>query len=254
MKKIILSIALCFAIITLNAQQPYVKYEFMKVLPGQDYEKMEQSWVNYHNELIKAGIITTHRIWKVLPGSNVDYDYVVTTVFHNYADALGIGKTISTADFKAKYPQDYQVMNESTLKTRTMVRELIVKLELAIDDSTYVVEPGKTLLNMIFVKSKNDNYDKAEIKFSNKWHQYLVDKKRKEAFYFLNVVGSNGIDVEYSHVISHWYKNIDQLTNGANLTDIKLTQQEQADFNKLVSYRDLKKSVLFLNVQSLEKK
>ena len=247
-----LTLIIVMTIISANAQKPFVKYEFMKVLPGQDYEKLEQSWVNYHKELIKAGIITRHRIWKVLPGNNVDYDYIVTTVFNNYADALGIGKQISVADFKAKYPQDYQIMNENTSKTRTMVREMILQLELGLNDSANVVVPGKSILNMIFVKSKNDNYDQAEMKFSNKWHKYLIDKKRKEAFYFLNVVGADGIEVDYSHVILHSYKNIDQLVTGGNDPNFKFPAQDLANLKVLMSYRDLKKSLLLQNVMSID--
>ena len=70
-----LTLVVLFAIVSLNAKT-YLKYEFMKELPGQDYEKLEKSWVNYHKELIKAGVINMHRIWKVLPGANVNYDYI----------------------------------------------------------------------------------------------------------------------------------------------------------------------------------
>ena len=91
MKKILFTVVVLFAIVSLNAQQKnFIKYEFMKVLPGQDYEKLEQSWINYHKELIKAGAINLHRVWKVLPGSNVDFDYIVTTSYNSYADALGV--------------------------------------------------------------------------------------------------------------------------------------------------------------------
>jgi len=62
MKKIILSLSLFLCLFVASAQSNYVKYEFMKVMPGQDYEKLEKSWVNYHKELIKAGIISRHRI------------------------------------------------------------------------------------------------------------------------------------------------------------------------------------------------
>ncbi len=252
MKKIMLTIVVLFTIVSLNAQTTYLKYEYMKQLPGQDYEKLEQSWINYHKELMKAGVINMHRIWKVLPGNNVDYDYIVSTSYNSYADALGIGKKISTEDFKAKYPEDYKVMASSTLSTRTMVRELILKVELGINDPSLKVEPGKTIANMILVKSKNDKYEAAEIKFSKKWHQAVVDKKSKDAFYFSNVVGSNGIDVEVSHIITHLYKNIDQMTN-ATTPDIKFTTQEQNEYNQLLTYRDLKKSLMLINVMNLEK-
>ncbi len=105
---------------------------------------------------------------------------------------------------------------------------------------------------MILVKSKNDKYEAAEIKFSKKWHQAVVDKKSKDAFYFSNVVGSNGIDVEVSHIITHLYKNIDQMTN-ATTPDIKFTTQEQNEYNQLLTYRDLKKSLMLINVMNLEK-
>lgn len=254
MKKIILSILVLFTMLNLNAQKTtFIKYEFMKVLPGQDYEQLEKSWINYHKEQIKEGVINLHRIWKVLPGSNVDYDYVVTTAYNTYADALGLGKSISINDFKAKYPEDYQVMNTKTLSTRTMVKEYILSLTLGISDTAYQLVPGQTMLNMIFIKSKNDKYQNAEVNFSKKWHQGLVDKKRKEGFYFSNVVGSNGIDVEFSHVISHMYKNVDQLTAASNVSDLKFTPQDQAELNQLVTYRDLKKSTVLVNVMNLEK-
>ena len=147
MKKLFLTLLVLFAIITINAQT-YLKYEYMKVLPGQDYEKLEKSWVNYHKELIKAGVITMHRVWKVLPGANVNYDYIVSTAYNNYADALGIGKSISVDEFKAKYPDDYIVMMNNTTKTRTMVRDVILKIELGISDTTTTVVPGKTILNL----------------------------------------------------------------------------------------------------------
>lgn len=253
MKKIILSIIVSFAfIISLNAQQLYVKHEYMKVLPGQDYEKLEKSWENYHNEQIKAGIVNLHRVWKVLPGNNVDYDYIVTTVFKNYADALGIGKSISVNDFKAKYPEDYKVMQNSTSATRTIVRDIIFELELGINDTTTDVVPGKTVVNMVFVKSKNDKYDAAEMKFSKKWHQYAIDSKRKGAFYLSKVVGSDGIDVDFSHLISHQYKNIDQLVADSKPNTYKLTLQDQANLNQLITYRELKKSILLLNVLNLD--
>lgn len=252
MKKIMLSIVVLFTIVTLNAQETYIKYEFMKQLPGQDYEKLEKSWINYHNELIKAGAINLHRMWKVLPGNNVDFDYIVTTTYNSYADALGLGKKISLDDFKAKYPEDYQVMVNTTLSTRTMVKELIVKLDFAINNPALKVVPGKTILNMIYVKSKNDKYEAAEIKFSKKWHQFVIDKDRKDAFYFSHVMGSGGINVETSNLISHLYKNIDQVT--ATYTDnIKFSPQEQAEFNQMLTYRDLTKSLLLVNVMSLEK-
>ena len=251
MKKIILTIVVLFAIVSLNAQQAYIKYEFMKELPGQNYEKLEQSWINYHKELIKAGAINVHSVWKVLPGSNVDYDYIVTTSYKSYADALGLGKSISTEEFKAKYPEDYKIMASSTLSTRTMVRSLILKLDLGLSDPTFQIVPGKSIRNMVFIKSKNDKYVNAEIKFSKKWHQYFIDKKRKDAFYFSSVIGGGGTDVDISNIISHVYKNIDQFS-APSMDDLKLTTQEQVEFNQLLSYRDLKRSIMLLNVMIIE--
>ena len=187
MKKIMLTLVVLFAIVSLNAQT-YLKYEFMKELPGQDYEKLEKSWVNYHKELIKAGVINMHRIWKVLPGANVNYDYIVSTAYNNYADALGIGKSIALDDFKTKYPEDYIVMVNNTTKSRTMVKQVILKVELGLKDNESKVVPGSTILNLIFINSKNDNYEKAEIKFSNKWHQNMIDKNRKDDLINLNVI------------------------------------------------------------------
>jgi hypothetical protein len=252
MKKIMLTIVVLFAIVSLNAQQAYIKYEFMKTLPGQDYEKLEQSWINYHKELIKAGAINVHSVWKVLPGSNVDYDYIVTTSYNSYADALGLGKSISTEEFKAKYPEDYKVMSSSTLSTRTMVRSLILKLDLGLSDPDFQIVPGKSIRNMVFIKSKNDKYVNAEIKFSKKWHQNAIDKKSKDAFYFSSVIGGGGTDVDVSNIISHVYKNIDQFS-APSMIDFKLTTQEQIEFDQLISYRDLKRSIMLLNVMSIEK-
>ena len=246
-----LTIVVLFAIVSLNAQQTYIKYEFMKELPGQDYQKLEQSWVNYHKELIKAGAINLHRVWKVLPGSNVDYDYIVTTSYNSYADALGLGKSISTDEFKAKYPEDYKIMASSTLSTRTMVRSLILKLDLGLSDPTFQMVPGKSIGNMVFIKSKNDKYVDAEIKFSKKWHQNMIDKKGKDAFYFSHVVGG-GTDVDISNIISHVFKNIDQFST-PSASDLKFTPQDQIDFDQLVTYRDLKRSIMLLNVMNIEK-
>ena len=251
MKKILVTIVVLFAIASTNAQT-YLKYEFMKVLPGQDYEKLEKSWENYHKEMQKAGITSMHRIWKVLPGANVNYDYIVSTAYNNYADALGIGKSISVNEFKAKYPEDYIVMVNNTTKTRTMVRDVILKIELGINDTTTKVVPGSTILNLVFVKSKNDNYIKSEIKFSNKWHQFMIDKDRKDAFYLTTVTGSAGVDVDYTNTISHLYKNIDQFTNGSNTSDVKFTTQEQAEYEALKSYRDIKKSIMLINVSNIQ--
>ena len=253
MKKILFTVVVLFAIVSLNAQQKnFIKYEFMKVLPGQDYEKLEQSWINYHKELIKAGAINLHRVWKVLPGNNVDFDYIVTTGYSSYADALGLGKTISTDEFKAKYPEDYKVMASNTLSTRTMVMSLILELDLGISDPALDVVPGKSILNMIFVKSKNDKYMDAEIKFSKKFHQYMIDKKAKDAFYFSHVVGSRGIDVDISNIISHLHKNIEQFTTPFN-NDLKFTTQEQTKYNQLLTYRNLTKSMMLLNVMNIQK-
>jgi hypothetical protein len=252
MKKILLTVIILFAIVSLNAQQKnFIKYEFMKVLPGQDYEKLEQSWINYHKELIKAGAINVHSVWKVLPGSNVDYDYIVTTSYNSYADALGLGKSISTEDFKAKYPEDYKIMASNTLSTRTMVRSLILKLDLGLSDPTFQIVPGKSIRNMVFIKSKNDKYVNAEIKFSKKWHQNMIDKKSKDAFYFSSVVGGGGTDVDISNIISHVYKNIDQFSTPSP-SDLKFTPQDQIDFDQLVTYRDLKRSIMLLNVMIIE--
>jgi hypothetical protein len=253
MKKILLTVIILFAIVSLNAQQKtFIKYEFMKVLPGQDYEKLEQSWINYHKELIKAGAINLHRVWKVLPGNNVDYDYIVTTSYNSHADALGLGKSISTEEFKAKYPEDYRIMASNTLSTRTMVRSLILQLDLALSDPSFEMVPGKSIGNMVFLKSKNDKYIDAEIKFSKKWHQNMIDKKGKDAFYFSHVVGGGGTDVEISNIISHVFKNIDQFSTPSP-SDLKFTPQDQIDFNQLVTYRDLKRSILLLNVMNIEK-
>ena len=156
MKKIILSLSLFLCLFVASAQNVYVKYEFMKQLPGQDYEKLEKSWVNYHKELIKADIISMHMVWKVLPGNDVDYDYVVTTVYSNYQDALGLGKSISVDDFKKNYPEDYEIMYSTTLKTRTMVRDAIMSLDLPLGPKNYVVTPGESLMSMVFIKSKNN--------------------------------------------------------------------------------------------------
>jgi len=250
MKKLMLTIIVLFAIVSLNAQT-YLKYEYMKELPGQDYEKLEKSWINYHKELIKAGVINMHRIWKVLPGSNVNYDYIVSTAYNSYADALGIGKSISLDNFKAKYPEDYIVMMNNTTKTRKMVKQVILKVELGLSDTTTKVVPGSTILNLVMINSKNDNYQKAEIKFSNKWHQYMIDKDRKEGFYFTSVVGVGAAN--FTNTISHLYKNIDQYTAGANTSDIKFTPQEQAEYEALKSYRDINKTMMLINVMNIEK-
>lgn len=252
MKKLIITIVVLFAIVSLDAQT-YLKYEYMKVIPGQDYEKLEKSWVNYHKEMMKAGITSMHRIWKVLPGANVDYDYVVSTAYNSYADALGIGKSISVSDFKAKYPEDYIEMVNNTTKARIIVKEVILKIELGISDTTIKVVPGKTILNLVYINSKNDNYEKAETKFSKKWHQYVIDKKRKDAFYFTSVVGNSGVDQEFTNTISHLYNNIDQYLASSNTSDIKFTPADTAELEILKSYRDIKKTLLLINVMNLEK-
>jgi hypothetical protein len=253
MKKIVLSLLMAIALISVNAQDLYVKYEYMKVLPGQDYEKMEQSWINYHKEQMKAGIINLHRVWKVLPGNEVDYDYVVTTVYNNYQDALGLGKTISIDEFKSKYPEDYQVMYTTTLKTRTMVREAIVLLQLGLSEEGYSVVPGQTLMSMEFIREKNSKYNDAEKEFSAKWHQYLVDSKNKIAFNLMQRKVTSGSEVSFSHLITNLYKNIDQLNKKVDMTKFKMTPQDNTKLNQLVSYRDITKTVLHVNVMNLEK-
>ncbi len=252
MKKGILAMVVLFAVVSVNAQT-YLKYEFMKVLPGQDYEKLEKSWDNYHKEQIKAGIINMHRVWKVLPGANVNYDYIVSTAYNSYADALGIGKSVSLDDFKAKYPEDYIVMVNNTTKTRTMVRDVILKVDLGLSDTTSKVVPGKTILNLVYIKASNDNYEKAETKFSKKWHQFVIDKKRKDAFYFTSVVGSGGVDADFTNTISHLYQNIDQYVAGSSNPDIKFSKEEQAEYESLKTYRAITKSILLINVLNLQK-
>jgi len=253
MKKIILSVTLLLCLFTASAQSYYVKFEFMKVTPGQDYEKLEKSWVNYHKELINAGIITMHRVWKVLPGNDIDYDYVVTTVYNNYQDALGLGKSISVDDFKKKYPEDYEVMASTTLKTRTMVRDAIMSLDLPLASKNYVVTPGASLMSMNFIKSTNNKYADAEIAFSKKWHNGLIDSGNKMAFNFMHSMGGQGTESRFSHVITHLFSNMEQMNKPVDMTKFKMTPQETANFNNLVTYRDITKIVLHLNVMSLEK-
>jgi hypothetical protein len=236
-----------------SAQSYYVKFEFMKVMPGQDYEKLEKSWVNYHKELIKADIITMHRVWKVLPGNDVDYDYVVTTVYSNYQDALGLGKSISVDDFKKKYPEDYEIMYSTTLKTRTMVRDAIMSLDLPLASKNYMVTPGESLMNMVFIKSKNNKYADAEIAFSKKWHTGLIDNGNKMAFNFMNVMGGQGTESRFSHVITHLFSNMEQMNKKVDMSKFTMTAQETANYNNLVTYRDITKMVLHVNVMSLEK-
>jgi hypothetical protein len=253
MKKIVLFLVMFVAIFSANAQTRYVKYEFMKVLPGQDYEKLEQSWINYHKEMMKADIITLHRIWKVLPGSDADYDYVVTTVFNNYQDALGLGKSVSLDDFKAKYPEDYQVMWNNTLKTRTMVRDAIMTHELGLGADGYTVTPQSTLMTMVFIKSKNEKYEASEIAFSNKWHNMLINNDNKMAFNFMQRIGEQGTESRFSHLITHLYKNIDQMNKKVDMTKFKMNAAETSNYNQLLTYRDITKTVLHINVMNLEK-
>ena len=252
MKKIILSLSLMLFILVANAQNYYVKYEFMKQLPGQDYEKLEKSWVNYHKELIKAGIISRHRIWKVLPGANVDYDYVVSTLYNSYEAALGVGKnsSISIDDFKKKYPQDYEVMASTTLKTRTMVSQSILKPELSISDSTYQVTPGETIMKLSFVKSKNGKYNNAEIEFSKKWHQLAINKNFMKGFNFVRIVGNEGTELPYSHMLQKVYSGIGQMTMPTNFN---FSTEDLAFFDDLADYRDITSSILLLNVSNIEK-
>jgi len=253
MKKIILSLSLFLCLFVASAQNVYVKYEFMKQLPGQDYEKLEKSWVNYHKELIKADIISMHRVWKVLPGNDVDYDYVVTTVYSNYQDALGLGKSISVDDFKKNYPEDYEIMYSTTLKTRTMVRDAIMSLDLPLGPKNYVVTPGESLMSMVFIKSKNNKYEDAEITFSKKWHTGLIDNGNKMAFNFMNVMGGQGTESRFSHVITHLFSNMEQMNKKVDMSKFTMTAQETANYNNLVTYRDITKMVLHVNVMSLEK-
>jgi hypothetical protein len=253
MKKVILSLSLMLCIFVANAQNYYVKYEFMKVMPGQDYEKLEKSWVNYHKELIKADIISMHRVWKVLPGNDVDYDYVVTTVYSNYQDALGLGKSISVDDFKKNYPEDYEIMYSTTLKTRTMVRDAIMSLDLPLGPKNYVVTPGESLMSMNFIKSKNGKYTDAEIAFSKKWHNGLIDSGNKMAFNFMHSMGGQGTESRFSHVITHLFSNMEQMNKKVDMTKNKMSAEETANLNNLVTYRDITKIVLHVNVMSLEK-
>lgn len=253
MKKIILSVTLLLCLFAASAQSYYVKFEFMKVMPGQDYEKLEKSWVNYHKELINAGIITMHRVWKVLPGNDVDYDYVVTTVYNNYQDALGLGKSISVDDFKKKYPEDYEVMASTTLKTRTMVRDAIMSLDLPLASKNYMVTPGESVMSMNFIKSKNGKYADAEIAFSKKWHNGLIDNGNKMAFNFMHNMGGQGTESRFSHVITHLFSNMEQMNKKVDMNKFKMTAEETANYNNLVTYRDITKIVLHVNVMSLEK-
>jgi len=253
MKKIILSVTLLLCLFVASAQSYFVKFEFMKVMPGQDYEKLEKSWVNYHKELIKADIITMHRVWRVLPGNDVDYDYVVTTVYTNYQDALGLGKSISVDDFKKKYPEDYEVMANTTLKTRTMVRNAIMSLDLPLASKSYVVTPGESLMSMNFIKSKNDKYTDAEIEFSKKWHNSLIDNGNKMAFNFMHSMGGQGTESRFSHVITHLFSNMEQMSKKVDMTKFKMTPQETTNFNNLLTYRDITKVVLHVNVMTIEK-
>jgi hypothetical protein len=252
MKKVILSLSLMLCLFVASAQNVYVKYEFMKQLPGQDYEKLEKSWVNYHKELIKANIISMHRIWKVLPGNDVDYDYVVTTVYNNYEDALGIGKSISVDDFKKKYPEDYEVMVSTTLKTRTMVRDVIMSLDLPLGPKNYDLTPGVSLMSMNFIKSKNGKYEDAEIAFSKKWHNGLINNGNKMAFNFMHSMGGQGTESRFSHIITHLFSNMEQMNKKVDMTKFKMTPEETASYNNLVTYRDITKIVLHVNVMNLE--
>jgi hypothetical protein len=251
MKKIILFLFLFLSLMTANAQNSFVKYEFMKVMPGQDYEKLEKSWVNYHKELIKAGIISRHRIWKVLPGTDVDYDYVVSTLYNSYEAALGLGKrsSINVDDFKKKYPQDYDVMMNQTLKTRTMVSQVILKPEFNISDSSYKITPGETIMKILFVKSKDGKYTKGEIEFDKKWQQLAINNNFMEGFSFIKVVGNEGTESPYTHMLQKVYSSVGQMTMP---TDFKYTTEDLAFFEILGSYRDITKSVLLLNVSNIE--
>ena len=80
----------------------------------------------------------------------------------------------------------------------------------------------------------------------------MIDKKGKDAFYFSHVVGGGGLDVEISNIISHVYKNIDQYST-PSASDLKSTPQDQTEYNQLVTYRDLKRSIMLLNVMNIEK-
>ena len=252
MKKIILSLSLFLCLFVASAQSNYVKYEFMKVMPGQDYEKLEKSWVNYHKELIKAGIISRHRIWKVLPGANVDYDYVVSTLYNSYEAALGVGKnsSISVDEFKKKYPQDYEVMVNQTTKTRTMVSQYILKPELSISDTTYQVTPGETILRLSFVKSNNNKYNNAEIEFGKKWHQLAINQNYMEGLNFIKLVDTEGTEFPFTHMIQKVYSGISQMSMS---TDFKYSTEDLAFFNILGTYRDITSSILLLNVSNIEK-
>lgn len=252
MKKIILSVSLFLCLFVASAQSTYVKYEFMKVMPGQDYEKIEKSWINYHKELIKSGIISRHRIWKVLPGADVDYDYVVSTLYNSYEAALGLGKnsSINIDDFKKKYPQDFEVMMNQTLKTRTMVSQSILKPEFSISDSTYQVTPGETIMKILFVKSKDNKYTKGEIEFDKKWQQLAVNNNFMEGFNFIKVVGNEGTESPYTHMLQKVYSSVGQMTMP---TDFKYSTEDLAFFDILGDYRDITKSVLLLNVSNIEK-
>ncbi len=67
-----------------------------------------------------------------------------------------------------------------------------------------------------------------------------------------NMAGQ-GTESRFSHVITHLFSNMEQMNKPVDMTKFKMTPQETANFNNLVTYRDITKIVLHVNVMSLEK-
>jgi hypothetical protein len=108
-------------------------------------------------------------------------------------------------------------------------------------------------MNMVFVKSKNVKYADAEITFSKKWHNGLIDNGNKMAFNFMHSMCGQGTESRFSHVITHLFSNMEQMNKPVDMNKFKMTPQETANYNNLASYRDITKMVLHVNVMNLEK-
>ena len=254
MKKLVVCFLVFASLIAANAkaQDRFIKYDFMKVLPGQDFVKLETAWANYHRELVDAGFIQMHRVWKALPGQDVDYDYMTSTVYNSYKDAVGLGKNPVTADMiKAKYPEAYEIAQTSS-KVRTMVRSYIQKVDFGIWDSTFTVTPKQSIMKIEYVKSKNSQYKAAEIAFSSKFHQFRIDNKLLKTFIISSLMGA-ATDSYHSHFISSGFTDIDQAIAPLDSKKLNFTPAELKKIDELIAMRDIKKVVLFVNVINTQK-
>lgn len=248
MKKLLMLIAIILLSNTVIAQDKlYLLFEFMKVDNEQEsvYLETESFWEKIHEQRVKNGDILGWDLWSLQPGGeDQGFQYLTVTLYNDPVKIMS-GNGDFEAALKAAYPKMTEVELNKIFNNTSKSRDLAVRdylEQIAATKDNFEMPLGTVAaINLMKVSDENyENYEKFETEIFQPIAQKEVDAGIRGNWGLMRYMLPTGSDTYASHITADMYKDYNQLFNGGDIDESKLSEEQIQKIQKGLATRDLK--------------